>query len=68
MPDINVDVNIEVWCSCGEGLCGQTRAQRGSFTVEPCEKCLENARQEGYDEGHEDGYLAAVEIEGAPPK
>ena len=55
MPEINIDV--EVWCSCGEGLCNQSStAKRGTgVEVEPCEKCLEVARKEGYDEGYDEG-------------
>lgn len=52
MPEISVE--IEIYCSCGEGLCGNTSSGRTSgrgqeyFTVEPCEKCLEHARDEWY--------------------
>ncbi len=55
MPEISIDV--EVWCSCGEGLCSQSSAEyRGrGIVVEPCEKCLEVARTGGYDEGYEEG-------------
>ena len=60
MPEISVDV--EVYCSCGEGLCrqttsGQTRG-RGQpfFEVQPCENCLEKARDEGKDKGYREGY------------
>jgi len=55
MPELTVE--FEVYCSCGNGLCGQTtdggENKWGSYiTVEPCEKCLDQK----YDEGHEDGY------------
>jgi len=54
------DVEFEVVCSCGEGLCNQsegTSSRNGLYvTVDPCEKCLEKARDEGYDEGHTKGY------------
>lgn len=54
MPEISIDV--EVWCSCGEGLCNQSSAEhRGrGIVVEPCGKCLEIAKQEGYDEGYDE--------------
>jgi flagellar biosynthesis/type III secretory pathway protein FliH len=62
------EIEVEVWCSCGEGLCNQTRsmwaynrADSNGLTVEPCEKCLEKARDEGYDKGYEEGYEAAKE-------
>jgi len=60
MPEIAV--NIEVYCAkCGEGLCNQTEATktrtRGepAFRVEPCEHCLKESRNDGYDEGYRDG-------------
>ncbi len=62
MPDI--EVSIEVYCArCGGGLCNQTEATRTryrsepSFRVEPCERCLQEARSKGYDEGLEEGRL-----------
>jgi hypothetical protein len=38
-------VFLEVWCSCGAGLCNQSRTVSGrkhAVIVEPCQKCLEN--------------------------
>ena len=49
-------VEFEVWCSWGAGLCNQTKDVRGGIQVEPCENCLEKARDEGYDKGHSEGY------------
>lgn len=55
MPDVSM--NVEVYCTCGEGLCNQTESTRtrsrgeACFIVEPCRKCLENAKEEGFDEG-----------------
>ena len=44
-------IEFEVWCSwCGIGL--QTKDVSGGIEVEPCEKCLEAAREEGRDEGY----------------
>jgi len=58
----NITINIDVYCArCGAGLCNQTTFNEGrggfyskdsSFSVEPCQKCLDEARQEGYDEGY----------------
>ena len=49
-----VDVDFEVFCgTCGAGLCNQsnTRQSRSrndpQVTVEACEKCMENAKEEG---------------------
>jgi hypothetical protein len=60
MPEFNIDVEFEVWCSCGEGLCGQSegnnRGRNGSpgVIVEPCQKCLDTAKNEGYENGYQD--------------
>jgi len=45
-------LEFEVWCSCGNGLCNQTKGVKGGIEVEPCEKCLEAAKEEGRDEGY----------------
>ena len=47
-----IEIEFEVWCSCGNGLCNQTRDRKGGIEVEPCEKCLEKAREEGKEEGY----------------
>ncbi len=54
MPDISV--NIDVYCDrCGAGLCQQTSVNnyRGnqSFSVAPCQTCLDEAKDEGYQDG-----------------
>lgn len=59
MPTIEGD--FEVWCNCGRRLCNSTTVdssgRRGpSLTIEPCERCLEKAKAEGYEEGREKGY------------
>ena len=55
----NVTLNVEVYCSCGEGLCNQTDTSQDRYgnpalTVTPCEKCLKAAHDEGFDEGFDD--------------
>lgn len=58
------DVEFEVFCSCGEGLCNQSRGEnkRGyhghspCVTVEPCDKCKDKAADIGYDKGYQEGY------------
>ena len=45
-------IEFEVWCSCGNGLCGQAKDRKDGIEVEPCKKCLEAAREEGYNEGY----------------
>ena len=62
-----IETEIEVYCSCGNGLCGQSKVannRRGqAITVEPCQKCLDAAKEEGakdgYNEGYEKGEVAA---------
>jgi hypothetical protein len=55
------DVEFEVFCSCGEGLCNQseTRTSRNRNTlqvvVEPCQRCLDRIKNEGYQNGYDDG-------------
>jgi hypothetical protein len=58
----NFDVEFEVFCSyCKSGLCNQSEAGSGRLSysrglwvkVEPCQRCLEKARGEGFDEGYE---------------
>ena len=49
-------VYFEVWCSCGSGLCNQTKDVKGGVEVEPCKDCLEKARDEGYATGYDKGY------------
>ena len=54
------EVEFEVFCACGEGLCQQSVGDSGRYgprvTVELCEKCKEKIRDEGYDEGYNKGY------------
>lgn len=56
-------VNVEVYCQrCGAGLCNQTEATAGhyrgepQFRVEPCEKCLEEARDDAHSDGYDEGF------------
>ena len=56
MPSFKVDVDFEVYCSCGAGLCQQAegdtdRNGKHKVTVEPCKKCLDAAEDKGYDRG-----------------
>jgi hypothetical protein len=51
---MNADIEFEVWCSCGAGLCNATKTSGTSVTVEPCESCLDAAREEGKEEGRQE--------------
>lgn len=56
------EVNFDVYCACGRGLCNQstTDNRRGtnSVRVEPCDACLEEeyekGRRAGYDEAEKE--------------
>ena len=56
MPEI--DVNIELYCSCGNGLCNQATAthtrnrNEPMFEIEPCQICLDKAEDAGYEKGY----------------
>lgn len=52
------DITIEVYCECGNLLSSST-TKRGDIEVEPCEKCCEKARYDGYDEGYQDSMAIA---------
>ena len=65
MPEFTIDVQFDVYCGkCGAALCPQSRTtdhQRGRnngryVEVDPCEKCMEDARDKGWDDGHSEGY------------
>jgi len=53
MPEISID--IEVWCSCGEGLCGQSETKTtrwgSGIVVSPCQKCMDAQYENGVDDG-----------------
>ena len=58
MPLITADIDISIYCeTCGAGICNNAtvRANGVTLDIEPCERCLENARDEGYNEGLEAG-------------
>lgn len=64
MPEITVNVGVRCG-GCGNDLGNQTdsattRSGQVLFTVEPCTNCLEAARQEGYDNGQDDGYASGM--------
>jgi len=56
----NLDFEFEVFCAvCGEGICnnceeGKTKGRGMPFIrVKPCETCMSNAKEQGYDEGYD---------------
>lgn len=60
MPILELTVKFEVFCSCGEGLCAQTTVGENrsgpTITVEPCAKCLEQAKDDGEQKGYDNGF------------
>jgi Zn-finger protein len=54
--DVMVDVDFEVFCSCGNGMCRETETRESrsrhypQAVVEPCPKCLQAAKEEGAEE------------------
>jgi len=57
MPVLEID--LDVYCSCGNGLCRQSNIKNNTVTVEPCEKCLSDKYDRGYEEGEDEGYKQA---------
>lgn len=65
-----LELEFEVFCAnCGAGLCNQTTTKNADYSyssrrayinVEPCENCLQDARNDGYDEGHSKGQEDAI--------
>jgi len=63
--EVDATVDFEVFCAqCGAGLCNSCTEGRTPnrgvpyIQVEPCEKCIENARGEGEEKGFEEGKEA----------
>ena len=59
MPDMTV--SFSCYCSkCGAGMCGNVEVSESGrgirLDIEPCEKCIENANEEGFE-----GGVASVE-------
>jgi hypothetical protein len=62
--DVDVEIEVEVYCnSCGAHMCNETDSvitpnrNRNAFRVNACSKCMESARDEGYDKGYEAARL-----------
>lgn len=58
MPELTtsteVTIDFEVFCdSCNRGLCRQTTVKGNRVYIEPCQRCLEDAKREGFEEGLE---------------
>ena len=62
MPEFEVEVSFDVYCSCGAALCNQSSTQDyrrsyggtpRSLIVEPCQACMDKAEVKGYDEGYD---------------
>ena len=59
-----LEVEFEVQCTCGNGLCNQStvdnKGRYSMVTVEPCERCKDDSYNKGYEAGYEAGYDAAI--------
>ena len=60
------DVEFEIFCSCGAGLCNQSSTSPGRrnipfVTVEPCQQCLADAKDASYNQGRDAGYEQGYE-------
>ncbi len=54
-------ISFEIWCSCGEELCYQTKSVSSGIIVEPCQLCLNKAFDEDRNEGYDKEYADAKE-------
>lgn len=62
VPETVIEADIQVWCGgCGAGLCHQAQASgHMGVSVEPCERCLATARDDGYAKGYDAAYEEQV--------
>jgi len=58
-----LEVEFDVYCSCGNLLSKQTEVDQPrdktgfpQIIVEPCERCLDKANEDGYNAGRIDNY------------
>ncbi len=53
--EVEAEISFEVYCTCGEGICNNTTTRKSrtrnedQIVIEPCEKCLQKAREENDD-------------------
>lgn len=48
---------IAVYCQCGAELnTSWSQRENGGIIVDPCDKCLTEARKESHQEGYDEGY------------
>jgi len=50
MAEVKVEIDLE--CKCGNGLDVKVDKWGTGLIITPCEKCLREARDEGYHEGY----------------
>lgn len=67
--EFTCDVEFEVYCSCGEGIChlskgGNTPGRGEPFVeVEPCDTCMTKARDEANVETWDEANKKIAELE-----
>ena len=49
-------IEFEVWCICGEKLCNQCDNVAGGIRVRPCQRCLKEQYEIGYEDGLEEEW------------
>ena len=55
MPTITAEVDFDTYCSrCGAGICNNVEVRGNKVYVDPCEKCLEDEYDKGFDNGREE--------------
>lgn len=66
---LSTDVDFEVFCSCGFGLCPQSSTRRSrnrrfpQVEVEPCQRCLDKAAAERGEAVREELEARIAELE-----
>jgi hypothetical protein len=66
--EVETEENIDCYCECGEPICDLVtvkdtdRGRSPRFIIQPCEKCIKAAKEEGYDEGYDKGYEKGKDV------
>lgn len=64
MPSVNTDIELRIFCDCGEDLTRKCDAENkrgeGVVTVPVCQVCTDKAFEEGVKEGREQSERAEL--------
>lgn len=59
-----MSLDIDIVCSeCGNNLDGNWSSGANNYTVDPCQPCIEEAREEAMDKGYENRLAEEAEEE-----